>query len=466
MTDVMFYSFHNTAPWWKFLADNLNFTQSACVVSDIRGDGDICIVDSFYNNMRDKDCAKIASQHFSEVVCEDIIRRCRVLRNLKKTVALAMIGAMWLAFDEVIRNERPKLVMSFIIDRYVLDILERVAKSYHIPFLGMTASIIPEYVMFMDRGKLINLRDPEQNEVERSRTELLNESFTPSYVSNSKKFSLMKYWRTFIYFKTRGLVFNCIRYLKRDRLNLHYLDALNHLEHKPRLLDFKALNYIKQDWESSLAKTGKEERVFLAMQLLPEASLDYWIDDLALLDNEQIVIRMCKVLVGAGHTVFIKDHPLQFGFRKRAIFQKLAALPGVILVPYSTPANRLIKECSVSITFTGTIGFQSAVAGCCSIVSGAYYSDEQHFIHFHSLSDITLLPEKIRAYKEKNKEVINEKDIDQLLTKVLAASAPGDLFSFKQFNKDKPEHVKKTATLINSLNKYLPQFLKSKMELT
>lgn len=459
MTDVIFFSNHNTDNWWKYLAENLQFTQSTCTLSDIRGEGDICVVDDFYEHLHTKDCGKLAIDYFSKPVCDEIIRRCRVLRNLKTPQALSMIGAMYLAFDAVIQKEKPKLVVSFIIDRYVMDVLNRVLQSNQIPFLGMTASIVPDYVMFMVGGQLLSLRSPEIAEVEKSREQLLSESFTPSYVANSTQYGYLKYWRIFLYFKLRGVVFDLIRRLKRDKLNLHYLDALNHLDHKPRWLDYKVLQFFKPDWQQRLGNVPQSKRVFLALQLLPEASLDYWLNDLSLLDNDSVVLKMCDVLGKAGFTLLIKDHPLQFGFRKRELIQALAKLPHVILAPYDVPATRLIKECSVSVTLTGTVGFQSAVAGVCSVVSGAYYSDEDHFIHFHTLDEIDLLPEKIDLFQKNNKGMIEGESIDALLTKVLAASAPGDLFSFRRFDKNEPDHTRRVANLLESFNKYLPQFL-------
>ena len=460
MSDLLFFSYHNTNSWWRYLANNLDFTKSVSLMSDLREEVDISIVNNFYDNLRTKECEQIALDYFSPAICDDIIRRCRVLRNLDKSKALSMIGSMYLVFDQVVKKEKPKVVVSFIIDRYTLDVLNRVLQSYNISFLGMTASIVPDYVMFMDRGKLIPIRNPKIEEIEKSRAQLLSEAFSPSYVNNKKKFTRFLYWRTFLYFKLRGVAFQFIRHFKRDKLNLHYLDALNYLDHKPRLLDYKVLNYLNNDWENRLTQTLKNKRVFLALQLLPEASLDYWLDDLTLLNNEEVVWEICNVLGKAGFVLFVKDHPLQFGFRKRKIIQSLARLPFVVIVPYEVPATRFIKDCPITITCTGTIGFQSVLAGSCSIVSGAYYSDEENFIHFHNLNDIALLPKKIEEYQKNKSEKITEQSIDGLLTQVLAASIPGDLFSFKQFNQENPDHIIKIKPLLDSFNKYLPKYLK------
>lgn len=458
MIDVMFFSYRNTDPWWQHLAENLNFTTSTCVVSDMRGDGTINIVDDFYSNIRNSNCD--LHSHLTEAVCNDIIRRCRVLRNLKKSQALAMIEAMWKTINDLITQQKPRLVMSFSIDRYTLDILDRVLQLHNIKFLAMTASIVPDQVMFMDRGKLIPVRKPETPEIERARKQIVNDTYTPAYVSNQKKYSYTRFWRTFLVYKLRGTYFQLTRFLKRDPLNLHYLDALNYLDHKPRWRDYTVLNLMNQNWESRLLTTPRDKRVFIGLQLLPEASLDYWLDDVSLLNNEEAILHICQVLGQAGFTVFVKDHPLQFGFRKRELIQKLTSIASVVIVPYSEPATRFIKECPITVTMTGTIGFQSAVAGACSVVSGAYYSDEKHFIHFKHFDDIAALPEKITLFQKNNPGMIEEKSIDGLLENILAASAPGDLFSFKRFDKNNAQDVERTQVLIKSLNEYLPQFLK------
>lgn len=462
--DVMFFSYRSSDPWWQYLAESLTFTNATCVVSDMRGDGTTNIVDDFYTTLRQKDCSQHALQHLSKPTCDEIIRRCRVLRNQKKTTALAMIGAMWLTLDELLTQRKPRLIMSFIIDRYVLDVLDRVAQSHGIRFIGMTASIVPDQVMFMDRGKLIAVRKPDTDEVTQARQQIVNDTFTPSYVNISKKYNRRLYWRTFLLYKLRGVSYQFTRRIKRDKLNLHYLDALNHLDHKPRLGDYRVLDAFHQDWETRLAATPRDKRVFIGLQLLPEASLDYWLDDLSLLNNEELILDICQVLSNAGFTLFVKDHPLQFGFRKRDLIQRLQKIPAVVLVPYSVPATQLLMECDITATCTGTIGFQSAVAGACSIVSGAYYSDESHFIQFRNRADIAALPEKITEFQKNKTTGISDESIDSLLTNILAASAPGDLFSFKKFDKNQPQHVQRAATLVASLNRYLPQFLMDRAE--
>ncbi len=109
--------------------------------------------------------------------------------------------------------------------------------------------------------------------------------------------------------------------------------------------------------------------------------MDYWLKSPDMLAHDDVLVRYCEVLGAAGYRIFVKDHPLQFGFRQRELFERLSKLPFVTLVPYDVPANLLIEECAVSLTFTGTIGFQAALAGLCSVATDPYYATENHFLH-------------------------------------------------------------------------------------
>ena len=67
--------------------------------------------------------------------------------------------------------------------------------------------------------------------------------------------------------------------------------------------------------------------------------MDYWLASQDMLAHDDVIVRYCEVLGKAGYHTFIKDHPLQFGFRQRDLFERLSKLPCVTLVPYEVPAG-------------------------------------------------------------------------------------------------------------------------------
>jgi len=457
MPRIVFFAIHSTTAWWKYLASRMTFAD-ATVMSDLRGEGDYTLVDDFNRFLDRSDAAAAALDRFGQDGCADIILRCRVLRSIDRDLALRMIGGMTQAIELGFDKLAPELVMTFTIDRYVMDVMERVARRRGIDFLEMTISIIPDQVMLMRRGKPIRLREPSTDDIDAALGQLCQQDFAPVYVRDAKRFSLVKFWRIFGYYALRGAFFNLCRFLKRDRYNCHYLDALKRLKHKVRMRDVTVLGLLDQDWDNRLAEVEHERRVFLGLQLFPEASMDYWLESQGMLAHDDVVVRYCEVLGRAGYRIFVKDHPLQFGFRQRELFERLVKMPAVVLVPYDVPANLLIGKCAVSVTFTGTIGFQAALAGLCSVATEPYYATEQHFLHIRDTSEIDGLAEKLERWQSPDDLATMRRAIMRHLASI---SVEGDYFGWRKFDPDNEALRTSVEPLARSLNAHLPQFMKS-----
>ena len=176
MPKVVFFAIHSTTQWWKYLASRLDFADGV-VLSDLRGEGDWILVDDFYRFMRKGDADAVAISRFGEDGCAEIIRRCRSLRSLDRNLALRMIGGMAQAIERAFDNLDPGLIVTFTIDRYVMDVMERVARARKIDFLEMTTSIIPDEVIFMRRGQLVRLREPSDDHVDSAVEDALSDRF-------------------------------------------------------------------------------------------------------------------------------------------------------------------------------------------------------------------------------------------------------------------------------------------------
>jgi hypothetical protein len=458
MPRLIFFTIHSTTPWWTYLGTQMDFAD-VTVLSDLRGEGDYSLVDDFYRYMNQGDAAEIAIGRFGDDGCSDIILRCRVLRNIDKQLALRMIGGMTQAIELAFDNLDPDLVLTFTIDRYVMDVMERTARARGIDFLEMTASIIPGEVLLMRRGQPVRFREPCDGDIETAIELLCKPGFSPTYVRNLKKFSIGRFWCVYGYYALRGAFFNVWRFLERDPLNAHYMDALNRLKHKVRFTDVTALKLLDNDWKSRLADVPREQRVFLGLQLYPEASMDYWLKSRDMLAHDDVLVRYCEVLGRAGYRIFVKDHPLQFGFRQRDLFQRLSRFTSVTLVPYEVPANLLIEKCALSVTFTGTIGFEAALAGLCSIVTDPYYATEEHFLHIRDVGEIDGLAEKLEQWAPPADIAVARRAI---MRHLVAISLEGDCFGWRKFDPGIPTAREAAEPLVRSLNAYLPGFLKSR----
>jgi hypothetical protein len=458
MPRLVLFTIHSTTPWWKYLGSRIDFAD-VTVLSDLRGEGDRSLVDDFYGFMAKGDAAAAAARaRFGDDGCADIILRCRVLRSIDRTLALRMIGAMTQAIERAFDELDPDLVMTFTIDRYVMDVMARTANARGIDFLEMTTSIIPDEVMLMRRGQPVWLREPSNEEIEAAVAVLCKADFAPAYVRDVRRFSTRQFWRVFGYYALRGAFFNLWRFLKRDRFNIHYMDALKRLKHKVRFADVAALKLLDRNWESRLDEVPRERRVFLGLQLFPEASMDYWLKSPDMLAHDDVLVRYCEALGAAGYRIFVKDHPLQFGFRQRELFERLSKLRFVTLVPYDVPANLLIEKCAVSVTFTGTIGFQAALAGLCSVATDPYYATEDHFLHVRNVEEIGGLVDRLKRWRKPDDMVAARLEIMRHLASV---SVEGDYFGWRKFDPENHAACQAVEPLARSLNVYLPRFLKS-----
>src|SRR5882724_10060647 len=206
MPRLVFFTIHSTTAWWQYLGSRINFAD-VTVLSDLRGQGDRSLVDDFYHFLGKGDATAVAIARFGEDGCADIILRCRVLRSIDRGLALRMIGGMTQAIERAFDDLDPDLVMTFTIDRYVMDVMARTAAARGIDFLEMTTSIIPDEVMLMRRGRPVWLREPSADEVEAAVNVLCKADFAPAYVRDAKRFSTRQFWRVFGYYAVRGAFF-------------------------------------------------------------------------------------------------------------------------------------------------------------------------------------------------------------------------------------------------------------------
>ena len=433
---VLVYPVNRTDVWWRYVGQNLGWGESL-VVSDVRGKGDICVVDHFYAEVkRLRREADPSSDLFTPEQVADIIARCRLLRWLEPRLAKARVHAMAIAMDAVLENVDPRVVLSFPIDRYVTDVLERRAHARGIKYLELTASVVPRMSMLLYRGALVQVAEhPPRELVQATVQEIANPGFVPSYVKKKSKYTKAKFVRTLAYFRVRGVAFKAISWAKRDPLNLHYLDAQPFLGHKCRWRDIRIVDLCDAQWRAKMEKFPRDKRVMFGLQLFPEASIDYWLRNIDLIDHENLVVEAAAAFSKQGFVVLVKDHPSQFGFRQTGFLDRLLALPNVVMVPYEVSGNELLALSGTSFTCTGTLGLQAALAGLTSVVTESYYAEEPDFVLLRERAEVPGLAERAEANHFADPV---ETRRERIITHLLRGSFEGDFYSFQRFDATQP----------------------------
>jgi hypothetical protein len=428
---VAILAIHRLDGWWREVGRNMGYERSV-TLSDVRGDGDYNVVDGFYRAFRQFFRARAdSSPLLAAEEVNDVIARCRVLRSTPRRKAAAMALAMADVFDRALCEIDPVMTVSLAIDRYSTDVFARIARKRGLPFFELIAAAMSGMSMLLYRGRLVKRADePDPLLVEQMRARIADPLFTPSYVQGQSAYTRTRFLRVFGYFRLRSLAFSALKTARRDPLNFQALEAQYKLCYKPRLHDLRITSLIDRDWRKRAAQFAPEKRLFIGLQLFPEASIDYWIDDLEMLHHEPLLIRVAQVFSEAGFGVLVKDHPLQYGFRQTALIEELRSIPNVTIVPYEVSGNELVDLCGVNFTCTGTLGMQAALLGRKSIVVPNYYSNPDDFIEFSHVDAVVELPARVADAdppadpKERQLRIMNN---------LLKGSFDGDYHSFRDF---------------------------------
>lgn len=436
MTTALLYAIHRTHDWWTCLGQNLGFDQ-VTVLTDRRGEGDRWCTDAYYAAYRERyAAADLSSPLLSAAQVDDVIARCRVLRWHPKRRAAAMVLAMADALDAELEAVAPDFVVSFPIDNYNQDVLARLARSRGVPYFELAISPLPDMCMLMHRGRLITAEArPDPALIEENIQKVANPGFTPIYVKDQPAYTTLRFLKRMGYFRLRAAFFRLYSWVRRDPFNIHYLDAQPELGHKARLKDIRVTGMIDADWEARLMAFPRERRVLFGLQLFPEASIDYWVEELDLLRHEDMLVEIARRLTGAGFMIVVKDHPLQFGFRQTELLDRLKAFPNLVIAPYEVSGNALLERCGVNVTATGTLGLQAALLGNVSVSSEAYYVTEGDFVVLRGWDDVDRLAEMVIDFAPPDS--LHDRQA-RIVERLLRGSFDGDFISFRGFDPANP----------------------------
>ncbi|HYC71311.1 MAG TPA: hypothetical protein VEB66_08905 [Opitutaceae bacterium] len=451
---ILIFARTGSTRWWEHVARHLTFASRCTIERELaRGPS---FAASYRREARRPGAADAALRHFGENGCRELIQRCRCLRRQEPAVARRMIGAALLAWQETLDREQPQLFLSFRVDYFVLDVVERLLTARHIPYVSATFSPFNGLVQFTARGRPIQIRNPAADEVERRLAELNRPEYLAPAVSREKRYSRREVARQVFYYWLRDVAVTLDGWRRGDRLSYRHLYQHRHFgPTRFRWQNYAVRDRFAADWRERSAAFPPEKRVFVALQVNPESTIDYYVDELELIDYQAVAGRLVRTLSAAGYFVLIKDHPNMFGRRRPDFFDPLLAQPNTCLVPTWESSVQLIDYCHTTFTWTGTIGLQAALKGRCSIVVQPIYYTADRFLKINRLADIDALPARIAAWRPPAQlDAANR----ALVAHLLRACAPGH-YGHLAFDPREPAKVHRLAPLLQSLNTYLPRIL-------
>lgn len=415
------------------------------ILSSHKGVDTSGLIDIYYNNLEsNKNIALIEEEEDT-----DIIARCRLLRSISRHDALLHLNSMRSAIISVFDRFKPDIVISETIDSYIMDIICFECKKREIPFIGLVTVFINGYFRISARGEYNLVRIADTKEVDKVFKTLTENNYLPNFVKKDKVnpiYTITRKW-------SRNIVKIPYFFIKRrisgDYYNCHYWQSL--IIAKDWFHFYPRFEVGDINWKKSLGKTNKT-KIYVPLQMIPEATVDYWCDDVNTIDYENILINFIKSKEDIHFLV--KEHPNVLGYRNPRLYKKLNSLNNVTMCPSRVNSNELSDFYDAVLVWTGTVGFEAALRGkpVLSFSHTYYFPDERSFLRISSHTSSNEIIKYIKKYSgmtdDRKKELIQH---------VLNGVAVGTVVFDGSWNPDCEIDINKMKKVASSLKSYIEQ---------
>lgn len=116
-----------------------------------------------------------------------------------------------------------------------------------------------------------------------------------------------------------------------------------------------------------------EDYAFFPLQVQPEKSTMLY----APFYTDQVwLAKLIAQSLPASYKLYIKEHPTMFGFRNHGFYKELKKIPNVKLIKPTITSHEVIKHTKLTITTTGTAGWESVLLQKPTITFGKVFYNE------------------------------------------------------------------------------------------
>ena len=350
---------------------------------------------------------------------DDFIARCRLLRALDKPEAIRHLAAMGQAIQELLAKEQPSVVLSLMVDSYLMDLLRYYCDRLGIKFVGLVPTFVNGYFRVTARGEATFNPSADACDTHGVKQALLDPLYAPVFNANSLSSPLRGILRRWAANIARVPYFYIKRHLLKDPYNYHYWAA--------QVVSRQLVNYFppsdpgNNSWLETLQNIDKPI-LYIPLQMVPEATVDYWCNDVEVIDYYTQLERFIAKYHSAFQIV-IKEHPSVMASRPLGFYRRLAVDKRVTVVPTYTASNEVLAVADAVLVWTGSVGFEAALRGKSVICLGdPYYLYGSRFLKINPATDSSVIYAHIQQVKSRP---VTSGEQDELIEHLATQLFPG-----------------------------------------
>jgi hypothetical protein len=308
----------------------------------------------------------INDTNFKLVEIDDIILRCRLLRSFRYDEAYHIVLAAERICIEFIEKCFPEAVVAPRIDTFFLDVLERVLSRYSIPYIGVWRSAFLSDKFFLtNRGEHRPISEANSKEVDQLIESVGSCDFRATSIGDLG-FSRLTLVKKHVERVARDFSLEIVRVLGGYNYGYRELATGFHTDDYNVPITSWFGNFLSAS-DTDKILCDPRPKVFIALQVNPEATIDYYSDNVEFVDINVSLFKVVKIFLQLGYIVIIKDHPNMFGRRDFRLLNNICSAENVFLVKYQYSSNVIIRACQLVFTWSGTVAIQSFFFGIPSI---------------------------------------------------------------------------------------------------
>lgn len=297
---------------------------------------------------------------------DQVVTRCRLLRNIPRAKAERMAHAMALAIGEEMDDFAPDAALGHMVDDYALHLCALLAEKRGIRFCAYSYSYFPERAQLTQgwNGTPFFAREAEESEVDAVLEKIGQKLFRQDY-KQVRADTFAKHARMVVRHYAKRLVFGWRARQQNDPLNSHY-GQQPFLADRKKLSDAYRRSDFASDWEKDLARLQAEKPgkpvLYLPLGFFPEATSDYWIANRKIIDYDNTIVEAVRQL-SRDAVVLVKEHSHMVGMRGRSLYQRLAAIDGAVSIDPFAWSNVVLEAADAVVIGGGSIGVEATIRG-------------------------------------------------------------------------------------------------------
>jgi hypothetical protein len=390
----------------------------------------------FFNTSGHKD--------FNKKEINEIILRCRLLRNIEKKKALKHLTAMSFAIKEVLEIEKPNYLILQTVDHYISDLMYHYCKKKNIKFIGIVTTPFNNYFRVTSKGEATFNKKTKNKIHKKLFKDYLDKKYIPIFNKKSISSPIKSVFTRWLKNSFSIIFFYSKRIIYLDYYNFHYWAM--YLIAKKNFNFFFPNDIGNKNWKKKL-NSKNLYNLYIPLQMYPEATIDYACDDIKYVDYYKNLLLFIKKNY-KNYNIFIKEHPNVMGLRPSSFYKSLKNNNKITVIPTYENSNYILSKIDCTLVWTGTVGFDSLIRGI-PVVSFCkpYYAEGKRFMTIKQDTPINLIYRHIKRFNKKKIFKSEQLEIFKFVSKQLYE---GNYKLHSDWSNKNPQDIKDVKKMASS----------------